>query len=95
MTLIPTIKREVKIMESMLFTTLTAYEEASLSGGNNPPKPAPWKKHDKKVVKYPAFIVPIYVITAPVTQIAVNINTGKVVGDLTQAAQNNNTQTVK
>ncbi|MEH2339156.1 hypothetical protein [Nostoc sp.] len=82
-------------MESMLFTTLTAYEEASLSGGN-PPKPTPpKKKHDYKLVKYPQYFYPITVITAPVTQIAVNINTGKVVGDLTQAAQNNNTQTVK
>ncbi|WP_375469213.1 hypothetical protein [uncultured Nostoc sp.] len=36
-------------MESMLFTTLTAYEEATLSGGN---KPAPKKDKDSKPKKY-------------------------------------------
>ena len=82
-------------MESILFTTLTAQEEASLSGGNDWKPTPPKKKHDYKIVKYPKYIVPVYVIAAPVTQIAVNINTGAVKGDLTQAAQNNNTQTVK
>ncbi|MEH2249272.1 hypothetical protein [Nostoc sp.] len=40
-------------MESTLFTTLTATEEASLSGGNKPV----WKKH-KPPAKPPAPVVP-------------------------------------
>lgn len=72
----------------MLFTTLTANEEASLSGGNS------WKK--KPVPAKPATpakptttIGPITITFAPiVTQVAINTNTGAVKGDLTQVAAN-------
>lgn len=73
----------------MLFTTLTAQEEASLSGGNWVKK---WEK--KPPAKPPAKpatppIVPIKIIFAPiVTQVAINTNTGAVKGDLTQVAAN-------
>lgn len=80
----------------MLFTTLTATEEASLSGGNTTPTPTPVKKPTPKPKKYKYFPYGIgSIIVAPVTQIAVNVNTGAVAGDLTQAAQNNNLQAVK
>ena len=70
----------------MLFTTLTATEEASLSGGNKkkPTKPVPAKPAT------PATPKPILsIIFAPiVTQVAINTNTGAVKGDLTQVAVN-------
>ncbi|MEH2010957.1 hypothetical protein [Nostoc sp.] len=74
-------------MESMLFTTLTAYEEASLSGGNKKKKPVPPVKTTPTTPATPKPI--LSVIFAPiVTQVAINTNTGAVKGDLTQVAVN-------
>ncbi|WP_298913958.1 hypothetical protein [uncultured Nostoc sp.] len=72
----------------MLFTTLTAQEEASLSGGNK--KPHPVKTPPKTTP--PKTTTPVSIIKfAPIEtiiQTAVNINTGDVKGDLTQTAVN-------
>ncbi|MEH1839954.1 MAG: hypothetical protein V7L20_14590 [Nostoc sp.] len=78
-------------MQSTLFTTLTATEEASLSGG-----------HKKKTTTPPATTPPATTppatppapptitvnLAAIITQTAVNVNTGYVKGDLTQTAVN-------
>jgi hypothetical protein len=51
-----TIKRELKIMESTLFTTLTVTEEANLSGGTSYKSYKKYtpKKYDKKDDKKPS-----------------------------------------
>ena len=76
-----------KIMTSTLFTTLTVTEEASLSGGHKkktttPPATTP------KPPATPATPKITINLGAIVTQIAVNVNTGDVKGDLTQTAVN-------
>ncbi|MEI1373969.1 hypothetical protein PQG02_16885 [Nostoc sp. UHCC 0926] len=82
-------------MESILFTTLTANEEASLSGGNwgkkhkpVPVKPTPVKPTPVKPT--PTTVGPITLTIAPiVTQVAINTNTGDIYkGSLTQTAAN-------
>ena len=71
----------------MLFTTLTANEEASLSGGNKK-KPVPPVKPPATPPAKPTIPI-LKIIFAPiVTQVAINTNTGDVKGDLTQVAAN-------
>lgn len=75
----------------MLFTTLTAQEEASLSGGNwKKKKPVPAKPATPATPAKPTTTIgPITITFAPiVTQVAINTNTGAVKGDLTQVAAN-------
>ncbi|MCC5621759.1 hypothetical protein [Nostoc sp. CHAB 5715] len=77
-------------MQSTLFTTLTATEEANLSGGTHKPKkkehkPAPAKPEPKPATPAPTITVNLPVV---ITQIAINVNTGDIGGDLTQTAAN-------
>lgn len=76
----------------MLFTTLTAQEEASLSGGHWVKKPVPVKPTPVKptpVKPTTPIVGPITITFAPiVTQVAINTNTGAVKGNLTQVAAN-------
>ncbi|MEH2393523.1 MAG: hypothetical protein V7K21_18325 [Nostoc sp.] len=79
-------------MESMLFTTLSAKEEASLSGGNwKKKKPVPAKPTTPATPAKPTIptIGTLTITLAPIiTQVAINTNTGAVKGDLTQVAAN-------
>ena len=83
-------------MESTLFTTLTATEEASLSGGwyriyrpaprpTTPTTPAPTTPAPTPA---PRPITITLNIPTTITQTAVNSNTGDVKGSLTQTAAN-------
>ncbi|MBN3898775.1 MAG: hypothetical protein HWQ41_26950 [Nostoc sp. NOS(2021)] len=56
-------------MQSTLFTTLTASEEASLSGGNSP-----WKKSWKPVKTPPKPVTPAK--PTIITQVALNVAAG-------------------
>ncbi|MEH1907905.1 MAG: hypothetical protein V7L05_02055 [Nostoc sp.] len=80
-------------MQSTLFTTLTATEEANLSGGNSWKKWVPAKKPAKPATPAtPATPAKptITVSVAPVTQTNTIVNTGDVKGDLTQVGVNTN-----
>ena len=57
---------KTQIMESTLFTTLTATEEANLSGGNKPVKPKKEEKPKKEyysVIKYAPITIDVKVFT--------------------------------
>ncbi|MEH1839953.1 MAG: hypothetical protein V7L20_14585 [Nostoc sp.] len=72
-------------MTSTLFTTLTVTEEASLSGGHKKKPTPPAKPTTPTTPATPKITINLGAI---VTQIAVNVNTGYVKGDLTQTAVN-------
>ncbi|MEH1839955.1 MAG: hypothetical protein V7L20_14595 [Nostoc sp.] len=73
-------------MQSTLFTTLTATEEASLSGGHKKKTTTPPTTTPPATPPAPPTIT--VNLAAIITQTAVNVNTGKVKGDLTQTAVN-------
>ncbi|MCC5627902.1 hypothetical protein LC613_07025 [Nostoc sphaeroides CHAB 2801] len=80
-------------MESTLFTTLTVTEEASLSGGkyrrsHKPAKPSTPATPATPAAPAPKPITVTLNLPVIITQVAINVNTGKVGGDLIQTAAN-------